>query len=98
MLGKTQNSDRGISNFQISGQSFINENGYSSRTSHNIDIKHGPVTKLDKRNTVTSKKFGDNVMSTNGDVIVFFPIYNQFAAIWEPDSGRLIIKLTFSLL
>ena len=84
ILEKTQNSDRGISNFQISGQSFINENGYSSRASHNIHMKHGPVTKLDKRNTVTSKKFGDNVMSTNGDVIV--------------KSGRLIIKLTFSLL
>ena len=40
-----------ISNFRISGQSFKNENCRNSRTSHDIDMKLGPVTKLDKRNT-----------------------------------------------
>ena len=35
----------------------------------------GPVTKLDKRNMTMSKKFDDDVMSANCDVIVFFPIY-----------------------
>ena len=29
----------------------------------------GPVTKLDKRNRTTSKKFDDDVMSENSDVI-----------------------------
>ena len=50
-----QNSDWGISDFQISGQSCINENRHDSRTSDDIDIKLGPVTKLDKGNTSTSK-------------------------------------------
>ena len=36
-------------------------------------MKLGPVTRLDKRNTATSKKFKGDVMSTNYDVIFFFP-------------------------
>ena len=49
-------------------------------------MKLGPVTKLDKRNMGTLKKFDDNVVSTNCDIIVFFPIYDQFKAILNPDS------------
>ena len=67
-----QNLDKVISDFRISGQSFINENCHNSRTSHDIDMKLGPVTKLDKTNTTTSKKFSDDVMSENRDVIVLF--------------------------
>ena len=44
-------------------------------------MKLGPVTKPDKRNKTTSKKFDDNFMSTNCDVIVIFPIYSHFGAI-----------------
>ena len=44
-------------------------------------MKLGPVTKIDKKNKTTSKKFDDDVMSTNCDVIAFFPIYGQFGAI-----------------
>ena len=33
------------------------------------------------------KKFEDEVTSANYDVIVIFPIYDQFGAIREPDSG-----------
>ena len=55
-------------------------------------MKHGSVTELDKRNKTTSKKFDDNVMSANCDVIVSFPIYGQFAAIPKPDSGRIVCK------
>ena len=51
-----QNSDEGISDFRISGQSLIKENCHNSRTSDDIDMKLGPVTKLDKRNKTTSKK------------------------------------------
>ena len=58
-----QNSDGGISNFQISGRSFINENCHKSRIRHDIYMKLGPVTKLDKGNTSTSKIFDDDVMS-----------------------------------
>ena len=49
------NADGGISDFWISGQFLINENCDSSRTSNGIDMKLGPVTKLDKRNTKTQK-------------------------------------------
>ena len=53
-------------------------------------MKLGPVTKLDKKNTATSKIFDDDVLSANCDVIVIFSIYGQFAAIQKPDSGHMI--------
>ena len=55
-----QNSDGGNSGFRISGQFLINENCHNSRTSNDIDMKLEPVTKLDKKNKATSKKF-DNL-------------------------------------
>lgn len=51
-----QNSDRGISNFQISDKSLINKNCHNLRTSNNIGIKLGSVTELDKENKTASKK------------------------------------------
>ena len=36
-------------------------------------MKLGPVTKFDKRNKTTSKKFDDGVMPASCDVIVIFP-------------------------
>ena len=42
-----QNSDEGISDFRIFGQSLIKENCHNSRTSDDIDMKLGPVTKSD---------------------------------------------------
>ena len=53
----------------------MKKNCHNSRTRDEIDIKLGPVTKLGKRNKATSKKFDDDVMSANCDVIVIFPIY-----------------------
>ena len=61
-------------------------------------MKFGPVTKLDKGNTSTSKKLDNNFMSEYCDVIVFFPIYGKSAAIRKPDSGRMVYKLIFSLI
>ena len=58
-----------------------------------MDMKHEPVNKLDTRNTATSKKNDDDVMSANCEAIVFFPIYGQFAAILKPDSGRMVYKI-----
>ena len=81
-----QNSDGGISDFRISGQSLIKENCHNSRTSDDIDMKLGPVTKLDKRNKTTSKKFDVDVMSENCDVIVIFRIFGQFGAVRRPGS------------
>ena len=50
-------------------------------------MKLGPVTKPDKRNKTTSKKFDNDVISPNCDVIV-----DQFGAIRKPDSGRILSK------
>ena len=58
--------------FWISGQSLIKENCNNSRTSDDIDMKRGPVTKIDKGNKKTSKKIHDDVISLNCDVIVIF--------------------------
>ena len=55
-------------------------------------MKLGPLTKLDKRNKTTSKNFDNNVRPENCDVIAIFPIYDQFGAIWKPDSGRIVCK------
>ena len=54
-------------------------------------MKLGPVTKLDKGNKTTSKNDYD-VMLENCDVIVIFPIYGQFGAIWKSDSGCIVCK------
>ena len=51
-----QNPDGVISDFWISGQSLIKENCHNSRTSDDIDMTLGPVTKLYKRNKTTSVK------------------------------------------
>ena len=60
-----QNSDGGISDFQISGQTFKEENCDNFRTSNGIDVKFWPVTKLNlrKKNTAISKKTDDGDIS-----------------------------------
>ena len=50
-------------------------------------MKLGSVTKSDKKNKATSKKFDDDVMLASCDVTVIFPIYGQFGVIRKPDSG-----------
>ena len=55
-------------------------------------MKLGPVAKLEKRNKTTSKKFDDDVMAPNCDVIVIFRIYGQFGAIRKLDSGCIVCK------
>ena len=87
-----QNLDGGISDLRISGWSFIKVNCYNSRASNDNDIKLGPVTKLEKINKIKSKKFDDDVMFANCDVIVIFLIYGQFGAIRKPNSGGIACK------
>ena len=65
---------------------------HNSRTSDDIHMKLGPVTKLDKRNKITSKKFDDDIMSKNCVVIVIFQIFSQFGAVWRPDSRHRVCK------
>ena len=50
------------------------------------------VAKIDKTNKTTLKKTEDDVISTNCDVIVIFPIYGRFRAIRKRDSGRIVCK------
>ena len=53
----------------------MKENCHNSRSNDDIDMKLGPVTKLDKRNKTTSKKIGNDVMSANYGVMVTFLIH-----------------------
>ena len=55
-------------------------------------MKLRPVTKPDKRNKTMSKKFDNDAMSENCDVIAIFPIYSQFGILWKPDSGPIVCK------
>ena len=87
------NSDGGISYFWIPAESLIKVNCQNSRTSDNIDMKLGPVTKFNKRNKTLSKTFDDDVISANCDVIVIFLIYGQFGATWKMDSECIVCKI-----
>ena len=80
-----QNSDRvfSISGFLV--KSLINKNCPNSKTSNNIDMKLGPVTKLGEKNTTTSKKFDDDVVLANDDVIVTF---SNLWPIWSNQEAK----------
>ena len=52
-------------------------------------MKLRPVTKLGKKNKITSKN-DDDVLSKHCNVVVFF--YGQFGAIWKLDTGRIFCK------
>ena len=55
-------------------------------------MKLETVTKLDKKNKTTSKKFSDSVMSESCDVNAIFPIQDKFGEIQKPDFGRIVCK------
>ena len=76
----------------------MNENFHNSRTSHDIDMKLGPLTKAEKSNMATSKKKkkDNDVRAADFDVIVFFTIFGQSVTIRKWDSGRMVYK--FSLI
>ena len=58
-------------------------------------MKRGTVTKLDKKNKTTSKKFDGGVMPENCDVIVIFRIFEQFGSVRRPDSEQKVCKNYF---
>ena len=68
----------------------MKRNCHNFRTNDHIDIKLGPVSKLDKKNKTTSKKLDNHIMSENCGAIVIFLIYGQFGAIRNLDSGRIV--------
>ena len=92
ILSKTQTGV--ISSLQI--QSLIKGNWRNSRTSDDIDMKLGSVTKLYTRNE-TSNKVDNDVVLANCDVIVIFPIYGRCGAILKPDSRRIVCKTYITL-
>ena len=55
-------------------------------------MRYGPVTKLDKRDTATSKNIHSDVMSVNYDITVIFPIYDQFGAKQIADSECMVLN------
>ena len=59
-------------------------------------MKLGPVTKLDKRKTTTSKNLSGDVVSTNYDVIVILMIDLEQSGNRIQDAWSMI--LTFSLI
>ena len=61
-------------------------------------MKLGPVSKLDKRNTATSKEVDDDVMSAYCGISVIFPVHGQFGATWKPDSRSMVCNTYFSLI
>ena len=61
---------------------FIYENCHSSRASLDIDMKLGPVIKLDKRNMATSKNDDYIICAKFG--VIFFTIHGHFAAMRKP--------------
>ena len=89
ILGKTQTGAFPISGFLVNP---FKKNYHNSRTSDDIDMKYGAVAKVDKRNKAMLKNVDDDIMLANSDVIIFFPIYDQFGDIRKPDSGRIVCK------
>ena len=70
-------------------------------------MKLGPVIKLDKRNTETSKKLDDDVLSANYDAIVIIRLIanleqfrSQISDAWSTEIDKikevLLLKGTFS--
>ena len=60
-------------------------------------MKLGSVTELDKRNKTRSKKFDDDVMSADCDVIVIFRFMANLGQSGSRIPEALSVKLTFPL-
>ena len=56
-------------------------------------MKLGPVTKLDRRNKLNSRKFDNDVMFVDCEVIVSFSIYGIVGAIQKLNCGCLVCKI-----
>ena len=66
----------------------INKNCHNWKTCHDIGIKLGPLSKLEKRNTMASKKFERDVISAIYGFIVFFRYmdYLEQPRGWVPEA------------
>ena len=52
---------------------------------------------MTKETKQRQKKFDDDVMSENCEVIVIFRSFGQFEAVWRPDSGHEPAEVMFSV-
>ena len=68
--------DSSISDFWISGHPLIKRNCYNSRTSDDIDMKLGAVSKLDN----TNKRMSKNLVMMSCPQIVTLLLFFQFMA------------------
>ena len=75
----------GISDFRISGQSFIKENCHNFRTSDDIGMKLGPVTRLDNGNKTMSKNL---TLTSCRESMTSFSFFG-FLANLEQSGGRI---------
>ena len=91
-----QKSDKGISNFWISGRSLIKENCHNSRTRNDTDMNIGQANKLENRNK-TSKIQTMTSCQQNVTPLSFLQFIARLEKFrkWIPDSSY--VKLIFSL-
>ena len=61
ILEKSQTGKISISGVMV--KSLVNKNYDNSRNSYDIDMKLGPLIKLDKRNKTTARKIENDIMS-----------------------------------
>ena len=93
-----QNSDGDISDFRISGQSLTKENCCNSRTSDDMDMKLGPLTKLDKKNKTTPKNVTMTLCRQIVPQLPFFPFLANLEQCGSRIPDTLSVKLIFSLI
>ena len=63
-----------------------------SRTSNDIGMKLGPVTKLEKTKKTKSRMFDVDIMSENCHIVVIFCFFGQFGAVGRPDSKSYVFS------
>ena len=78
-----QNSDKGIFDFNISAQSLLKQNCHNTRTSDDINMKLGPVTELDKKNKMKSKKL---TMRSSWQIVTSLSIFQLIANLEQSGS------------
>ena len=76
----------------------MNKKCHSFGTNNDIDIKLGPVTKLDTRKPVASRQSHDYVIWTNYDVIVIFSIMADLEQSESQIPDALSVIPTFSFI
>ena len=85
-MDKTETVVFSISRFLF--KSLVNKNFCNSRTSNDADMKLGPLnftTEIGRR-----QKMKMVPCEQNYDVTATFLIYDQFGAIWKPDSRSMV--------